>query len=585
MFIDTHHLRTILWLRWRLMVNQWRKAGPINIVVGFFIVGVVLVLGFCGALIGFWAGFFKLNQADPLALLATWDGLCGAFLFFWMIGILSEIQRSESIGIDRLLHLPISVKQIFVINYLASHLTMSIVLFCPGMVCLALALMMSHSLQLGLLLLSSAGLLFTVTAWTYCLRGWLAPLMSNPRKRRVVVATVTFIVIVITQLPNLLSQTFGHRQRHRPAPIVQVTPAESNQPASSAPLGMPKPLLIAHQTIPFLWVGHSAMTLSQGQLWPTLWRAGLLFVLGGLGLKRAYTLTIRYYQGQSSGSRRIKAKTKKRPKSEATTSVSWLERRLPGLSQPAGALALGTFRSLMRAPEVKSQLATQMFFLLFFGVMALFRHTSSLPPAAEPFMPTGAVIFTFMALAQLMFNQFGLDRNGFRSYLLWPTPRHEILLGKNLSFLPIALFINLTFLIIVTIGKKMALIYVLCGLLQMLTGFMLVSLLANVTSVLTPFRIGHGSLKATKRQPSTILLSIILSLCMPLLMIPIALIPTIGYFLDKFGWIDPRWSNPILSLFMLGWVFWLYGKLLIPQGRLLQHRQQAVLDIVTHEVE
>ena len=184
-----------------------------------------------------------------------------------------------------------------------------------------------------------------------------------------------------------------------------------------------------------------------------------------------------------------------------------------------------------------------------------------------------------------MFNQFGLDRNGFRSYLLWPTPRHDILLGKKLSFLPLALFINITFLVIVAIAPKVTLIYLVCSLLQMLTGFLLISLLANVTSVVVPYRIGHGSLKATKRHPSTILLSILLSLCMPLLMIPIILIPASGYFFDEFGWIAPQWSNPILTLIILGLTVWIYRRLLIPQGKQLQHKQQAVLDIVTHEVE
>ena len=60
--------------------------------------------------------------------------LIGAFLLFWLIGVLSEIQRSETIDIGKMLHLPVSLKGIFLVNYLASHLTFSIIVFVPGMV-------------------------------------------------------------------------------------------------------------------------------------------------------------------------------------------------------------------------------------------------------------------------------------------------------------------------------------------------------------------------------------------------------------------------------------------------------------------
>ena len=41
-------------------------------------------------------------------------------LFFSLIAVLSELQRSESIDLTRLLHLPIGLKHVFVFNYLVS---------------------------------------------------------------------------------------------------------------------------------------------------------------------------------------------------------------------------------------------------------------------------------------------------------------------------------------------------------------------------------------------------------------------------------------------------------------------------------
>ncbi|MCF7973795.1 MAG: hypothetical protein K9N55_08275 [Phycisphaerae bacterium] len=584
--MDIHHLRTILWLRWRLMRNQWKKAGPINAVLSIAVAVGVLTCGLGGSIAGLWAGLFKLSTAKPLALLGVWDALACAFVFMWMIGILTEIQRSESIDISRLLHLPISVKQIFVVNYLVSHLTFSFVLLVPGMVGLCLGLILGKSMTMCLLGLVVSGLIFAVTAWTYCLRGWLVALMSNPRKRRAVIAAVTFTFIVITQLPNFLTHTLGNRGRHRPQRAAETDPNKAQteaQTPESLQKNMPRALQIAHQAVPFLWPGHCAMTLAQGHVLPALWRAAALFGLGVLGLNRAYCMTIRFYHGQT----RTRPAKARHVQSKVTASgrTPLLERSIPGLSQETAVLALASFRSMARAPEIKMQLATQNLMLLFFGAMALVKNSHSIPEAAMPFLPIGAVIFTFFSLSQLMFNQFGFDRNGFRSYLLWPASRHHILLGKNLSFLPIALMIDVTLLVIITLSKKLPLTFAACGLVQVMTAFLLISMVANVTSILIPYRIGHGSLKPTKTRPLTTFLMIVSSLSFPLFMIPVILVPVAGFFLNRVGWITPEYSNPLLSLILLALIALAYKRTLQPMGRLLQRREQRILEIVTHEVE
>ena len=44
-----------------------------------------------------------------------------------------------------------------------------------------------------------------VTAVTYQFQGWLASLMSNPRRRRTVIMIATATFVLILQLPNLLN--------------------------------------------------------------------------------------------------------------------------------------------------------------------------------------------------------------------------------------------------------------------------------------------------------------------------------------------------------------------------------------------
>jgi ABC-2 type transport system permease protein len=122
-------LKTILWLRWRLTNNQWARSkgngrGHLGDhrcrldFVGRDRFAVALVVG-----------IFGLQKAEGHSHLGIWFGMTAAFLFFWMIGLLTEIQRSETIDLQRLMHLPVRLGQIFVINYLASHLALSIVLF------------------------------------------------------------------------------------------------------------------------------------------------------------------------------------------------------------------------------------------------------------------------------------------------------------------------------------------------------------------------------------------------------------------------------------------------------------------------
>ena len=50
-----------------------------------------------------------------------------------------------------------------------------------------------------------AAFLLMVTALTYQFQGWLASLMSNPRRRRTVIVASTMIFVLVVQLPNLLN--------------------------------------------------------------------------------------------------------------------------------------------------------------------------------------------------------------------------------------------------------------------------------------------------------------------------------------------------------------------------------------------
>ena len=574
-------LRTIIWLRWRLSRNQWSRGGKINAILTIIIAFIGLGIGFIGGIAGLLLGIFALAKASPQVMLVVWDLIFGVFLFFWLAGIVSEIQRSETIDISRMLHLPISLRNIFLVNYLASHLTFSIILFLPAMLGLSLGLILGGRGFMILMFPLAIGVVFMITAWTYCLRGWLVTLMMNKRRRRTIIAGITFGFILLSQLPYILGNLSHDRERHRPK-ITESVQSDQKTPHESKEREIPPGLLVAHKVVPFLWVGNGAMSLAAGNVLPAVLGAAGGFLLGGLGLRRAYRSTIRFYQGQA-----VVKRSKRKPKAEklAGKSRNLIERQLPGVPEEAAASALAFFRCLMRAPEVKMMLATNFIMLLIFGTMIFVRRSANISDNFRPFIATGAVVFMFLSLSQLMYNLFGFDRAGFRQLVLLPVPRKQILLGKNLAFLPIAAGIGVIFLVLVKIVMGNSLVIVLAAGLQMLAAFLLLSMVGNLVSVFVPYRVAAGSLKPTKSSKKTGFLIFISRMFFPILMVPIFIPPAIGLLWSGAGWLPAAPVNLFFSAVLLALLAFFYRLSLGPLGELLQRREKEILQVVTKEVE
>ena len=576
-------LRTILWLRWRLTRNQWSRSGILNTVLTVIIAVGLLFLGIISGVAGVLVGFFVFTEASPLKLLIVWDVFTGVFLFVWMIGLVSEIQRSETIDIGRMLHLPIALRDIFFVNYLASHLTLSIILFLPLMLGLCLGLILGRGgFMIGLLPLVLS-LVFMISAWTYCLRGWLVTLMVNKRRRRAIIAGITFGFILLSQLPYLISN-LQHDRRRRGSDTTQSAPTEERttaRPESPDKKTLSRGVLLAHHFVPFLWVGNGAMSLAEGNLWPAVLGAAGGFGIGALGLRRAYRSTLRFYQGQTAGK-----KTERKAKAEKlTTGRNFLEKQLPGIPEEAAASALAFFRCLSRAPEVKMGLATNFIMLLVIGGMILVRRSATIGDNFKPLIATGAIVFISMGMSQLMCNQFGFDRSGFRALVLLPAPRKYILLGKNFAFLPSAIGIGFVCLVLVKIALNISFIVFLAAGLQLLAIFLLLSMLGNLFSVLVPYRVASGSLKPTKTSTKTSLLIFVSRLLFPMVMSPIFLPAAMGLLCSHVGWLPAGPTNFLLSAVLLGLLIFFYRLSLTPLGNLLQKREKEILQVVTQEVE
>jgi hypothetical protein len=577
-------LRTIIWLRWRLSRNQWSRSGTLNAVLTIIVTFIGLGIGFIGGIVGLLLGTFALAKAPPPVMLIVWDMIIGVFLFFWLAGIVSEIQRSETIDIGRLLHLPVSLRNVFLINYIASHLTTSIILFLPGMLGLSAGLILGGRGLMVLMFPLVLGIIFMVTAWTYCLRGWLVTLMMNKRRRRTIIAGITFAFILLTQIPYIVTNITDRRERHKPKTTESVQSEETtpDEPEERKKITIPPGVLAAHKVVPFLWVGNGAMSLATGNALPAVLGAAGGFLLGGLGLRRAYRSTIRFYQGQTAW-----GKTKRKPKAEKVSKAqkNLIEKQLPWIPEEAAASAMAFFRCLMRAPEVKMMLGTNFIMLLIFGTAIFLRSSANRGDNVRPFIATGAVVFVSLGLSQLMYNLFGFDRGGFRQLVLLPTPRKQILLGKNLAFLPLAVGVGTILLVFVKVMMSISFVVFMAAGLQLLAAFLMLSMVGNLISILIPYRIAAGSLKPTKSSTKTTIFMIISRIFFPMVMIPIFFPPAIGLLFSRVGLLPAAPVNLFFSAAVLTLLALFYKLSLSPLGELLQRREKEILEVVTKEIE
>ena len=383
--MNWQHFQAFVWLRWRMMLNQWRRGGAFNAVlmmvvsVGAVVVAVPLLIG------SFALGVYAIPKGTPMHLLYVWDGLIVAFLVFWMTGLVMELQRTEPLSLSKFLHLPVSVKSAFLINYFSSLLRLSLIFFVPMMLGYSLALVFVKGAMLLPVLPALAAFLLMVTALTYQFQGWLSSLMNNPRRRRLVVVAVTVIFVLGSQLPSLLSSNFApfltsqadqsrqlatkidelksafqadefdaNEYTRRLKELVDHDELATKQADSELSEQVEESALLANLVLPIGWLPLGVKGAAEGRLIPALLGILGMTLIGSASLWRAYRTTVGMYQGQATArgsqpSSRVAAT----PAGLGKTRTLLLERRIPGLSEPVAAIAFGGLRSLLRSPEAK----------------------------------------------------------------------------------------------------------------------------------------------------------------------------------------------------------------------------------------
>jgi hypothetical protein len=602
-----------LWLHWRLAINRMKRGGLGNTIVLCIlaVIGVIVAVTLFGLL--FLAGI-ALADSAPSTILYVWDGTVAVFLFVWLTGLVSSLQRSEMISLDKFLHLPVSLSTAFLLNYLCSLFTLTLMLAVPAMVGLSLGLVVGRGATLLLLLPLLAAFLLMVTAVTYQFQGWLASLMANKRRRQTVLLVVTTVFILLAQLPNLLNILYLSNRRDARAEELavkraelerdlsehKITPEEYHRRRAKLLVDADAQTAEEHQEkqdrtertawlinliLPVGWLPLGAMGLGQGDVVPALLGTVGLTLIGAASLWRSYHTTLRIYTGQYTSGRRRAAPAAPAKVEAAPTSSLLLEKRLPWLPEHASAVALSSFRSLTRAPEARMALLGSVLMVVIFGGL-LMKGLTDMPASARPLLPFAAMGLILMSLTQLVGNQFGYDRNGFRVFVLCGASRRDILLGKNLALAPFALTLGLLVVIVLEIIAPLRVDALLALPLQFISMFLLFCMVANWLSILAPVRIPPGALRAPKMGAIATLLHLVFFLILfPVVMAPTLLPLGIELVLAARGWLVGVPVALLLSAAECLGVVFLYGLVLGWQGQVLQEREQKILAVVMTRAE
>ncbi len=605
------HIKAIAWLRWRLSVNQWNRGGSLNAIFGAVLLALFVVASLFSFFVALLIGIFVLPDITPDQLLIMWDVIVIVFLFLWVMGLVTELQKSEALSLEKLLHLPLSLTGTYLLNYVSSWLSLSLVLFLPTAAGLSLALVIVKGPAMLVLFPLLLSFVIMVTALSHQFRGWLQLLMVNKRRRRTIIALVTGGFILLVQVPNLINVAVQRSDSSQgPSAFEETIDRWETQLAEGAISGEEFQMQLAELSkqrdeeraekreqmvqrvvetatvvnviLPVGWLPLGAQAAAAGSLWSgALGTLGALLI-GGASLWRSYHTTLQFYTG-GFGTGGIGKGRKKQVQAPRPTDAApnFLEKQIAWAPDQAAAVMLAGFRSMLRGPEGKMLLLTPVILFAFFGVTLFWRRGSSMPEQLLPFVGVGAVSMTMLCFVQVLCNQFGVDRAGFRALVLSPCPRRYILLGKNLAVAPLAIGIGSVVLAAIQCFLTLKFSHILASIIQLLAAYVLFCLLGNTVSVIAPSAVASGTLKPAKSKVVTILIHIVAAFLSPIVVVPAGVFLGVELLVHGMGWITGVPIYLLASLLELGIALWLYRRLLPLQAQLLQQREQIVLDAVT----
>jgi ABC-2 type transport system permease protein len=403
------YLRLLLWLKMKL---AWRAyTRNVSAAVG----AVLLVLIFAPMAVGFglgsYFGFHALRTMgagfDEHLLRAI---LLGIYLM-WVSSPIFGYALSEDYDVSKLLVYPLSPRQLLAGATLGSAVDFGTLLVAPTLLAVLVSFT-TRALALPLVVLGLAALLFHTLTLTEAVRLASAGMMRSRRARDLLLLLIPLVSMSL----YVLIQVFSRRMVH--FDIRRLLDGPTWAAISFLPPGLTARGIAAASRGDYL--------LSSAFLVAMLAFAAATLALSAWLMQRVYTGAVT----SAGGPRPTPAPVS--PASRAAA-PSGLATRLPPV---VAAVLEKEIRHLRRDPYYKHALLQSVYVLamIAFGSLGPMHRGAGAPPIAGGAVLWSALGMLMMLESQFTFNSFGVEGAATATLLLFPSPRRQIIIGKNLAY-------------------------------------------------------------------------------------------------------------------------------------------------------
>ena len=493
-------------LRIKLSRNQQAKAGSFN----FYVSRVLFLLAWAASVSSFLATafggiyFFRVFSVDVCN--SAWGVAAIVFVFYWAMMVFGQIQQTETIPLEKIQHLPLSLKGAFFLNFLSSYANSATWLGAPVLFGIALGVVFARGPAMLHLLVATIGLFLLVAALTYQIRSWVARLMRNQRTKSFAMMVVPCLMIVIFCLATLDIGEF------------RVVDGLKDWARRSFRAGPKFGFIIE------------------------------MFVVAFASLYLSYRSVVRQYYGYAG-----RVSSERQAKSEDVRPVSramfW---RIPFVSVEASAVAVGTLKNLFRSSELIAAVIPLALLLIFGAPYLLGLKGYDFSAPVLPWVPIGVLAVVMLSFPAFLFSTFSYDRDGFRAFVLSPVTRRDLLLGKNLAVGFLTCLSGWGVFAIAQFGFRFSVGEFLGAMVQVLVALLLACVVGNLLSVYCPVGLKRGTMQpANAPVLTTILLYLGVCLTPVVVVLPASAVTLIALAANgSLIEMDP-WTHLLLSFAQL----------------------------------
>jgi ABC-2 type transport system permease protein len=497
--------RAIAWLRWRIVINNFRRKGGAGELVGrILMIPMLTVLGLLPTLgAGVAAWYFASHAHLPRISWLLW----GAFILCQLLNI-NLGRPGTTFNPNELIRFPVRLRSFVAIRLFFGLLAPANILI--SLMSLAIAVGVGVALPslwflalVALSIFAAANVLFTRMVFAWVDR-WL-----STRRAREVFTLLIFTVSIGFQFLNVrFNPAYNHHHRvhglspqhvtfamnlyHRAHPLLVFLPPDLT---ASALIAVPQ-----HRPLAYL-----------GGVLGTAIFAAVFLAIFALRMRKEFRGEVLSDVANAVASPR-KSKTLASAATRTSSSAALATRNglhpVPNDLPAERALAPGRPRSAVGIIFAKELLYVRrnigLLYALIVPVVMVFLFAGRITARGNSlWVLPGAIAYTLLSVMPLSYNSFGLEAGGAQFYFLAPVRLRDVFLAKNLLNVLLALIeIAVVLAVLAYIGNRPPLSMVVVTLLWAIAALLIGLTFGNLRSISAPKRIEFT--RAAGKQASSV---------------------------------------------------------------------------------